>query len=77
MSSKHSAAFTAGSGKPRLIVQIRDAIHVRHYSYRTERELLGHSSVKTTQIYTHVLNRGGSAVLSPLDSGVTVVNPWS
>jgi integron integrase len=36
MSSKHSAAFTGGSGKPRLIVQIRDAIRVRHYSYRTE-----------------------------------------
>lgn len=36
MSSKHSAAFTGGSDKPRLIVQIRDAIRVRHYSYRTE-----------------------------------------
>ncbi|MGQ9485535.1 MAG: tyrosine-type recombinase/integrase, partial [Desulfosoma sp.] len=38
------------------------------YDIRTVQELLGHEDVKTSMIYTHLLNRGGKGVKSPVDN---------
>ena len=52
--------------RPKLLDQLRHALRSRD-GIRTIQDFLGHKDVSTTMIYTHVLNKGGHGVRSPVD----------
>ncbi len=63
--------FTPDS-EPKLMGQMRQVLRYHHYAYRTEYSycdwILRYIDVKTTEIYTHVMEKDISAALSPLDN---------
>ena len=56
------------AGTPEFASTALEQLVQAGYDIRTVQELLGHADVSTTMIYTHVLNKGGRGILSPLDA---------